>query len=75
MSVSDHPRIPVRTAVLDLVAGAAVRPQPGPPGAEELEFLAALRRIVERSPAEELWDKYRGSRSDGRSRIFARFAD
>ena len=75
MSVFDQPRVPVRTAVLDLVAGAAVRPLNGEPGDEEREFLEALRRIVERTPTEELWDKYRGARPDGRSRIFARFAD
>jgi hypothetical protein len=66
-------RIPVSTAVLDLVGARS-----GPAaqlGEEEREFLAALRRIVERSPAEELWDKYRGSTPAHRARIFARFAD
>ena len=57
-----------RAAVLDLVARA-------PLGAEEAEFLEALRRIVARTPAEALWDKYRSSRADGRARIFARYAD
>jgi hypothetical protein len=65
-------RIPLSAAVLDL----GTFPEPsGPLGEEEREFLAALRRIIERSPAEELWDKYRGSRPDHRARIFARFAD
>jgi hypothetical protein len=68
----DQSRTFVRAAVLELVAS---QPEFGAMGAEEREFLAALRRIVERSPAEELWDKYRGSQPDGRSRIFARFAD
>jgi hypothetical protein len=73
MSRTDPPRTLVRTAVLDLVGSAA--PGSGALGAEEREFLAALRRIVERSPAEELLDKYRGSQPDSRARIFARFAD
>ena len=63
-------RTPVRTAVLDLVA------RTGGLGPEEAEFLEALRRIVARTPAEELWDKYRGARPDDRAaRIFARYAD
>ena len=53
--------------MLDLVAS--------PLGPEEAEFLEALRRIVTRSPAEALWEKYRGSRPDSRARIFARYAD
>jgi hypothetical protein len=56
-----------RAEVLDLVGGAL--------GPEEAEFLEALRRIVARSPAEVLWDKYRSSRADQRTRIFARYAD
>ena len=44
-------------------------------GPEEAEFLEALRRIVARTPAEALWEKYRGSRPDSRARIFARYAD
>lgn len=60
-------RTQVRAAVLDLVAS--------PLGPEEAEFLEALRRIVTRSPAEALWEKYRGSRADSRARIFARYAD
>jgi hypothetical protein len=59
-------RTSVRAAVLDLAP---------PLGPEEAEFLAALRRIVTRSPAERLWEKYHGSRADGRGRILARYAD
>ena len=44
-------RTPVRAAVLDLVA------RTGGLGPEEAEFLEALRRIVARTPAEELWEK------------------
>ena len=69
--IADFParRTAVRAAVLDLVgqnaeaSGEAIGP-------EEAEFLAALRRIVSRTPAQDLWDKYHGSRSDGASRIF-----
>ena len=68
-----QPHVPVRAAVLDLLASA--NPERGAFGPEEREFLAALRRIVERSPAEKLWEKYRGSQPDNRARIFARFAD
>jgi hypothetical protein len=57
-------RTPVRAAVLD-----------APVGPEEAEFLEALRRMVARTRAEELWDKYRGSRHDGRGRLLARYAD
>ena len=63
-------RTPVRTAVLDLVA------RTGGLGPEEAEFLEALRRIVARTPAEDLWEKWRGDRPDDRAaRIFARYAD
>ena len=69
-------RTPVRSAILDFVAQAGPRPAPEAAlGDEEQAFLDALRRIVARTPAEELLDKYRGSRSDSRSRIFARYAD
>ena len=73
MSPSDQRRTFVRTAVLDLVA--STESELGVMCPEEREFLEALRRIVERSPAEVLWDKYRGSQPDSRARIFARFAD
>jgi hypothetical protein len=62
-------RTPVRTAVLDLVARSGLGP-------EEAEFLEALRGIVARTPAEHLWEKWRGDRPDDRAaRIFARYAD
>ena len=51
---------------------AATEPALGP---EEAEFLAALRRIVARTPAERLWEKYRGGYSDARLRILARYAE
>ena len=62
---------PVRAAVLDLV-GRRTEPLIG---ADEAEFLAALRRIVEQVPALDLWEKYRGAEQDSSSRVFARFAD
>lgn len=64
-------RTPVRAAVLDLVSRQA---EPAI-SADEAEFLAALRRIVERVPALDLWESYHGSGADRSSRIFARFAD
>jgi gamma-glutamylcysteine synthetase len=70
------PRIPIRAAVLDLLARAAPKPAAlGAPSAEEQEFLDTLRRIVARSNAEELWDRYHGGRSDPMGRIFARYQD
>ena len=72
-TIDETPRIPIRTAVLELLARAAPRPAAlGAPSAEEQEFLDTLRRIVARSNAEELWDRYRGTRSDPLGRIFAR---
>jgi len=66
-------RTPARAAVLDLVARTEA--PAGGLGPEEAEFLAALRRILARTPAEELWDKWRNSSPDGCARIFARYAD
>jgi hypothetical protein len=74
MSSIDQPSArpaPVRGAIIELIGQTAG----GPLGPEEAEFLAALRRIVASAPAGELWEKYRGSRSDAASRIFARYAD
>ncbi len=69
-------RIPVRAAVLDLLARAAPRPAAlGEPSEEEREFLETLRRIVARSAAEELWDKYHAPQPDVRARIYARYRD
>ena len=71
--VVDFPsrRTPVRTAVLDFVARNTATGL----GPEEAEFLEALRRIVARTPAEDLWDKWRNSRPDRNAHIFARYAD
>jgi hypothetical protein len=75
-TLNDTPRIPIRAAVLDLLAQAAPKPAAlGGPSEEEQEFLDTLRRIVARSSAEELWDKYKGTRSDPLSWVFARFQD
>jgi hypothetical protein len=69
-------RVTGRAAMLEFIAQAGPRPaRDAALGPEEQEFLDALRRIVSRSPAEDLWDKYRGDRGDRRSRIFARYAD
>lgn len=69
-------RIPVRTAVLDLLAQAAPRPAAlGGPSEEEAEFLETLRRIVARSATENLIDKYRAPVTDTRAKVFARYRD
>jgi hypothetical protein len=69
------PDMPIRAAVLDLLARAAPRPAAlGQPSAEEQEFLDTLRRIVARNAARELWDKYH-TRGDSRSWIYARYED
>ena len=74
-----HPsasRLPIRAAVLDLLAVAAPRPAAlGGPSEEEAEFLETLRRIVARSAAEELLDKYRAPATDTRAKVFARYRD
>jgi hypothetical protein len=75
-TLEPSPRLPIRAAVLELLAQAAPRPAAlGAPSAEEQEFLETLRRIVNRSNAEDLWQKYHGSRPDARSAIFARYDD
>ena len=67
-------RIPVRAAVLDLLALAAPMPAAlGAPDPEAREFLETLRRIVVRSAAEELWDKYHAPCDDGTARALARY--
>jgi hypothetical protein len=54
-------RMPMRSAVLDLIAQAG-GPRPDEPG-----FILELRDIVaNRSRADELWDKYRGRRAHHR---------
>ncbi len=66
-------RIPLRAAVLAFLERAAPRPaEPGAPSDEEREFLDTLRRMVRRSNAEELWEKYHGSRPDPRDRMVRR---
>ncbi len=66
----------VRIAVLDLLARVAPGPAAlGAPSEEEQEFLDTLRRIVRRSAADELRDKYNGSRGDALARVFARLDD
>ncbi len=68
--------LPIRAAVLELLAQVAPRPAAlGDPSPEQQEFLETLRRIVSRSTAEDLWQKYHGSRPDARSAIFARYYD
>lgn len=70
------PRVPIRAAVLDLLAQAAPRPAAlGGRSEEEAEFLETLRRIVTRSASEELIDKYRAPVTDTRARVFARYRD
>jgi hypothetical protein len=69
-------RTPLRAAVLDFVAASGPRPTADEGmGAEEQEFIEALRRIVYQSRADELWDLYRNARPDARGRIYGRFAD
>ena len=62
--------IPIRAAVLDLLALPAA---PGASGSEEREFLETLRRIVARPAAEQLWDKYHASVEDGAGRALSRY--
>ena len=67
-------RIPIRAAVLDLLAIAAPLPAAlGTADPAEREFLETLRRIVARSAAEELWDKYHAPAEDGPGRALARY--
>lgn len=69
-------RLPVRAAVLDLLALAAPGPAAlGERTEEESEFLETLRRIVARSAAEDLWDRYHAPLADTRARVFARHRD
>lgn len=68
-------RIPIRAAVLDLLALPAPMPAaPGASGLEEREFLETLRRIVVRPAADELWDKYHASIEDGAGRALSRYS-
>lgn len=62
----------MRAAVLEFAARAANAPE-----TDEAQFIATLRQIVAqgRSRADDLWEAYHGTRSDARSRLFARFAE
>ena len=69
-------RVPIRAAVLDLLALAAPMPAAlGAPDAEEQAFLEALRRIVVRSQAEDLWDRYHAPSTDGVAVALSRYRD
>lgn len=57
---------PARAALLDMATAV---------GPEEAEFIEALRRLVARTPAQDLWDKYRSAGPDQTGRILARYAD
>ena len=67
------PRKPLRAAVLDFIASAGPRPTAeAGMGAEEQEFIEALRRIVAQTGADELWAR---CRPDLRARVYGRYAD
>lgn len=69
-------RKPLRAAVLDFIAAAGPRPTAeAGMGAEEQEFIDALRRIVAQTGADDLLERFRGRRSDPRARIYGRYAD
>lgn len=69
-------RKPLRAAVLDFIAAAGPRPTAeSGMGAEEEEFIAALRRVVARTGADELLDRLRGRSTDPQARIYGRYAD
>ena len=69
-------RTPLRAALLDFIAAAGPRPtaETGM-GAEEQEFIDALRRIVAQTGADALHDRIRGRRPDPHARIYGRYAD
>jgi hypothetical protein len=67
---------PLRAAVLDFIAAAGPRPRAeAGMGAEEQEFIDALRRIVAQTGADELLDALRGRCGDPCGRIYGRYAD
>jgi hypothetical protein len=69
-------RTPLRAALLDFIAAAGPRPTAeAGMGAEEQEFIEALRRIVAQTGADELRDRLLGRRPDPRARIYGRYAD
>ena len=70
------PRQPLRAAVLDFVAAAGPRPTAASGmGAEEQEFIDALRRIVRETGLDDLLHRYHTLASDARTRVYGRFAD
>jgi hypothetical protein len=74
-SSDDRPQT-LRAAVLEFMAAAGPRPTAADGrGAEELEFIEALRRIVAETGARSLSDVFPGAHRDRRARIFARYAD
>lgn len=73
-SIESADCVSFRVAVLDLVARRPLA-SASVVGPEEAEFLEALRRLVARPPAEDLWDKYHGPIPDAPARIFARYVD
>lgn len=69
-------RLPVRAAVLDLLALAAPGPEAlGTRSEEETEFLETLRRIVARSAAEDTWNHYHAPVPDTRAAVFGHYRD
>jgi hypothetical protein len=72
-----HPRrIPVRPAVLDLIARAEAA-RPGDPISDEQYFLDQLRVAIAagESPVGRLRARYGSGRTDRLCRLYARYAD
>ncbi len=69
-------RIPVRSAVLDLIARAEAA-VPGDPISDEQYFLDQLRAAITagESPVERLRGRYGSGRTDRLCRLYARYAD
>ena len=69
-------RRPLRAAVLDFLATAGPRPDArAGMGAEEREFIDALRRVVAETGADGLLDRLRGRNGDPTGRIYGRHTD
>lgn len=69
-------RRPLRAAVLDFLATAGPRPDGrAGMGAEEREFIDALRRVVAETGADGLLDRIRGRSDDRNGRIYGRYTD
>jgi hypothetical protein len=77
MSLVPFPhRRPLRAAVLDFIAAAGPRPTAeAGMGAEEQEFIEALRRIVVETGADQVRDLFRRARTDPQARVYGRYAD